>query len=94
MQMNKLLQTSVGADLSCPPPIYRPSPEQLIPTLDIVDTLDTPDTLDTVDIPDTLDTLDTMIYLKQVCVEFLLLESMYQRSDAQSRRDPITKFIS
>ncbi len=88
MQMNKLLQTSVGADLSCPPPIYRPSPEQLIPTLDIVDTLDT------VDIPDLPDTLDTMIYLKQVCVEFLLLESMYQRSDAQSRRDPITKFIS
>ena len=26
MQFHKLLQPPVGADLSCPPPIYRPSP--------------------------------------------------------------------
>jgi len=25
MQINKLTQTPVGADLSCTPPIYRPS---------------------------------------------------------------------
>jgi hypothetical protein len=25
MQFHKLLQPPVGADLSCPPPIYRPS---------------------------------------------------------------------
>jgi hypothetical protein len=57
------------------------------------DTLDTLDTLDTVDIPDIVDipdTLDTVIYLKQVCVEILLRESMDARSDVQSRRDPIT----
>ncbi len=25
MQMNKIIRTSVGADLSCPPPLYRPA---------------------------------------------------------------------
>jgi hypothetical protein len=27
MAINKLIRTSVGADLSCPSPIYRPSPD-------------------------------------------------------------------
>src|SRR6266567_4446634 len=30
MAFNKLIQTSVGADSSCPSPIYRPSPDGLL----------------------------------------------------------------
>src|ERR1700693_3279943 len=39
MVFNKPLRTTVGADLSCPPPIYRPSPD----TLDTLETVSHPD---------------------------------------------------
>jgi hypothetical protein len=73
MACNEIIRTSVGADLSCPSPIYRPSPRQRFLPLDLPDlpdplsrldsnfsnTLNTLDIVDLPDLPDLLSRLDS-----------------------------------